>query len=123
MVVQVKILYNQCCWTSNFRHYDGGANTDTLQLSSGTFNFSNNSSIINIETIKTDSSGSTLNLTGQTEGFTVIGNSGADIITGGSGNDTFTGGTGIDTFNITLGTDTVTDLATLDIFNVSSGAN
>ena len=34
--------------------YDGGANTDTLQLSSGTFNFSNNSSIINIEAIKTN---------------------------------------------------------------------
>ena len=103
--------------------YDGGAETDLLKLASGNITFADDSSLVSIEQIEANSSGGTINLSGQTEGFTITGTSSVDIITGGSGNDTFTGGTGIDTFNITLGTDTVTDLATLDIFNVSSGAN
>ena len=100
----------------------------------------NNSKIVNIETIIAHSGGSTVDLTNQTEGFTITGdagvdtlkggggadiitgNGGNDIITGGDGNDIISGGGGNDTFKITSGTDIISDINTLDVFIVSSGA-
>ena len=53
--------------------FDGGADTDTLELATGTSTFSNNASIVNIENIKANASGGTINLSGQSEGFTIVG--------------------------------------------------
>ena len=76
-------------------------------------------------------SGSSINLSAQSEGFTITGGagvdaitggSGVDIITGGGGNDTLAGGAGNDTFNVDSGVDPISDLTTGDILVVSSGA-
>ena len=68
-----------------FNYIDGAADDDTLELSTGTSTFSNNASLVNIEIIKANASGGTINLAGQTEGFTITGNTAVDIITGGDG--------------------------------------
>ena len=68
---------------------DGGANTDTLQIGAN-FTSSSNAQIVNIENV-TLTSAVTLNLSNQTEGFTITGSAGADSITAGSGNDTIIG--------------------------------
>ena len=100
--------------------------------------------ISNIEIIDaTTASVISLDLSAQSDGFTInsgagadviIGSMGVDIINGGAGNDTITGGagydtltggSGADTFNVDAGVDTITDLSgttTADILNVSSGA-
>ncbi len=52
----------------------------------------------------------------------IVGGAGNDTITGGAGSDNITGGAGNDVFNITGGIDTITDFATGDSLNVSSGA-
>ena len=60
----------------------GGGSTDTIQLSAGSHTFSTDSKIATIEVVKTDStSGSTVNLGGQTEGFTIQGDAQIDNIT------------------------------------------
>ena len=97
--------------------FTGGAGTDIIQLSSGSHTFSTDNKVNTIETFVANASGSTLVLTGQTEGFTISGGAGVDdltggnaddIITGGAENDTLVGGTGNDTFNIDSGTDIIT---------------
>ena len=86
---------------------DGGANIDTLQVGAN-FTSSGNSQIVNIENV-TLTSAVTLNLSNQTEGFTITGSAGANSITAGSGadiivgaqNDTLLdGGGGTDTLQI-----------------------
>lgn len=49
------------------------------------------------------SEGISLNLTGQTEGFQIIGGGGTDTITGGGGNDTIYGMAGADTISLSAG--------------------
>src|SRR4029077_13159385 len=75
---------------------DGGAGTDTLKVGAS-FASTSDAQIANIENVTLTPSGLTLNLSNQTEGFTITGLSGANIITGGSGADSITGGTGNDT--------------------------
>ncbi len=104
---------------------DGGGGTDTLTLSgtSVDLNSATNAQLVSVENI-TISAAATVNLSNQTEGFTITGSSGADTITGGAGNDTITGGAAVDTFNVASGNDTITDLGNggADILVVSSGA-
>ena len=69
---------------------DGGAGTDTLKIGAS-FTSTSDAQIANIENITLTASGTTLNLSNQTEAFNITGSSGADTITGGSGNDTITG--------------------------------
>ena len=69
-----------------------------------------------------NASDSTLDLSAQTEGFTISGGAGIDTIKGGAGNDQLTGGSGADTFNITGGTDIINDLQTTDIIINANGA-
>ena len=99
--------------------YDGLGGTDTLQLSAGSHVFASDANFKNIETVLANTAGSSVNLSAQTEGFTItggdgvdtiIGGDGVDIITGGAGDDIITGGAGSDTFNIDAGSDTITDL-------------
>ena len=75
---------------------DGGGGTDTLKIGAS-FTSTSDAQIVNIENVTLTATGTTLNLSNQTEGFNITGSSGADTITGGSGNDTITGGAGADT--------------------------
>ena len=59
---------------------DGGADADVLQLSTGAHAFADNDKLKNIETIKTASGGSEVDLSAQTEALTITGDAGADII-------------------------------------------
>ena len=83
---------------------DGGAGTDTLKIGAS-FTSTSDAQIVNIENVTLTASGTTLNLSNQTEAFNIIGSSGADTITGGSGNDTITGGAGADTMTGGSGAD------------------
>ena len=75
-------------------------------MSSGTDTFANDGLIVNIAQIETDSSGGTLDLSGQSDGFIVIGGAGNDIITGSSGDDSITSGGGTDDLTGGSGNDT-----------------
>ena len=102
---------------------NGGAGIDTLKLDSATMDNGSyapplNSSLSGIEIIAvTDDIPLTIDLTNQTEAFTVTlvgasghdftGGSGADSITGSVGDDTITGGSGKDTITGGLGNDII----------------
>ncbi len=75
---------------------DGGGGTDTLNVAAN-FTSTSNAQIANIENIVLTASGRTLNLSNQTEDFTITGLSGSNTITGGSGDNSITGGSGADT--------------------------
>jgi large repetitive protein len=61
----------------------GGSDTITLTSTSSALNNLADTSLLNLETITVSSgTGVTINLTNQTEGFTITGGSGADTITG-----------------------------------------
>ena len=68
---------------------DGGGGADTLNVGAS-FTSSSDAQIVNIENV-TLTTAATLNLSNQTEAFTITGSSSADSITGGSGNDTIVG--------------------------------
>ena len=70
---------------------DGGDGADVLQLSAGAHAFADNDKLKNIETIKTASGGSEVDLSAQKEALTITGDAGTDIITGGKGTDTIEG--------------------------------
>ena len=79
---------------------DGGAKADVLQLSAGAHAFADNDKLVNIETIKTHSSGSEVDLSAQEEALTITGDAGNDKITGGEGIDTINAGGGDDIITI-----------------------
>ena len=85
---------------------DGGGGTDTLQVGAN-FTSASDGQLANIETV-TLTAPSMLNLANQTEGFTIIGSSGADGITGGLGADSISAGAGDDTI-VGAGNDTLLD--------------
>ena len=63
--------------------YDGLGGTDILQLSAGSHVFASDANFKNIETVLANTAGSSVNLSAQTEGFTITGKDGVDIIIGG----------------------------------------
>ena len=85
---------------------DGGNNVDTLYVQVN-FTTSSNGQISNIEKIELVAA-VTLDISSQTEGFTIIGSTGDDNITGGSGADSVSAGAGNDTIVGTAG-DTLLD--------------
>ena len=104
---------------------DGGSGIDTLKVGAN-FTSSSNAQIAKIENV-TLTAAATLNLSNQTEGFTITGSAGVDQITGGSGNDTvvgaqndtlLAGGGGIDTLNIGANFDDTGDGQITGIENV-----
>ncbi|MCA0002309.1 MULTISPECIES: DUF5801 repeats-in-toxin domain-containing protein, partial [unclassified Mesorhizobium] len=68
---------------------DGEGGTDTLRVSAN-FTSASDAQIVNIENV-TLTAAATLDLSNQTEGFTITGSAGIDSITGGSGNDIIVG--------------------------------
>jgi len=94
---------------------DGGAGTgDTIHILATTDFADTDANITNIEKVTMANGTITVDLTGQSEGFTITGGTGDDTITGGTGIDTITSGTGEDTFVIALstGADVITDIST-----------
>jgi T1SS-143 domain-containing protein len=77
---------------------NGGGGTDTVSVGSS-FTSSSNAQIVNVERF-TLTSATTLNLSNQSEGFKILGSSGADTITGGGGDDTINAGGGNDTITL-----------------------
>src|SRR5581483_7903763 len=82
---------------------DGGAGTDTITLSatSADLNDAANADITNVEAVDASgaAAGVTIDLSNQTEGFTITGSGFADDITGGGGADTISAGAGNDTIH------------------------
>ncbi|MFZ6050190.1 beta strand repeat-containing protein [Pseudomonas sp. CR3202] len=122
----------------NDRLLDGGSGADTLRVGAS-FASTGDAQIANIESVQLTTA-TTLNLSNQTEAFTILGSSGADSITGGSGadriiggggSDTLTGNGGADRFQLATsgGTSTITDyidgvdkIAFLDAGNSGGGS-
>lgn len=103
-----------------------GVGTDTIRLTatSAGLNALNNAGLVNVEAIdaSTATSGVTVNLANQTEGFTFTGAAFADRLTAGSGNDTFLGVVGTDTINGGAGTDTILLTSTSAALNAMTDA-
>src|SRR4029077_3752620 len=89
----------------NDKLFDGGGGTDTLRFAAN-FTSASDAQIVNIENV-TLTAAATLNLSNQTEGFTITGSSGIDSITGGSGNDIIVGAVNDTLLDGGLGTDTL----------------
>lgn len=96
----------------------------TVTVGASTFN--------RITTISATGSGSTINVSHQSEGFNLNGNSGVDTITGGSGDDTITGaadadvlsgGSGNDTIDGGSGADTMTGADGDDVFIIAAASD
>ena len=89
----------------------GGGGTDTISLTatSADLNSATNARIAGIEVVSAAgaAAGVTIDLSAQTEGFTVTGSDFGDTITGGSGVDTINAGLGSDTINGFAGADSV----------------
>jgi T1SS-143 domain-containing protein len=120
---------------------NGGGGNDTLRVSTS-FTSTSDAQVVNIENVLLTAA-TTVNLSNQTEGFTITGSSGADSITAGSGDDTIVGaqndtllagGGGADTLEVSAsftstgdgqitGIETVelTAAATLNLANQSEG--
>ncbi len=98
---------------------DGGADTDTLRVDVSTFTSTSDAQIANIENV-TLTVAATLNLSNQSEGFTITGSTGIDKIIGGSGNDTISAGAGADRLVGGLGNDSLTGGADADQFRLQS---
>ena len=99
---------------------DGGSGSDTIRLTGSSVDLDGaaDAQIVNVEAITAASatSGVTLDLSRQSEGFTVTGSgyadtitgsAGADVINAGSGNDLIIGFVGADKINGGRGTDTL----------------
>ena len=106
---------------------DGGADADVLQLSTGAHAFADDAKLKNIETIKTASGGSEVDLSAQTEALTITGDAGVDKITGGEGVDTIDGAGGDDIITIAAAgkgnTDVMDGGADADVLQLSTGAH
>jgi T1SS-143 domain-containing protein len=91
----------------------GGSDTINLTSTSTDLNGLSNAALTGVETISAASAVANvkINVSNQTEAFTIIGGSGADTLVGGSGSDTLTGNGGVDQFRLRTngGLDTITD--------------
>jgi hypothetical protein len=107
----------------------GAATSDTINLTSTSSDLNTlgatDVSIQGIEAISAAgaAAGITVNLNGQTEGFSLIGSSQADSITGGSAADAIGGGGGADILSAGLGNDTLTGAAGNDMIDGGGGTD
>ena len=105
---------------------DGGAGTDTIVLTATSAGL-NSAADIHITTIEavsaaTAGAGVAIDLSNQTEGFSITGSSSADTLIGGSGADTIVGFVGADTVDGGGGTDTIALTGTSASLNSASDA-
>jgi Ca2+-binding RTX toxin-like protein len=105
---------------------DGGTGYDTLVLNqtSATLNAASNTRIANIEAVSAASakSGVAMDLSRQTDGFSVTGSDWADVLTGSTGRDVISGGAGNDVIKGGAGADVLTSGEGADTFIFSSFA-
>ncbi len=104
----------------------GGADTINLMSTSTVLNGLGNSGLQGVETDLCGfmNSGVTINLSNQSEAFTITGSSSNDTLTGGSGADAINGGAGSDTITGGGGGDTLTGggaANVIDTFVIGSG--
>jgi len=103
----------------------GGGTGDVINLKSTSTALNTlgltDASIQGVETISGSAaaSGVTINMSGQTEGFTLTGSTSGDTLTGGSGIDTISGGNGADTITGGGGADILTGGNGNDVFVVA----
>ena len=99
---------------------DGGVGTDTLQLSSGTHTLTTENKLVGVEnvTLSNSVSGTTIDLSNQTEIFTITGGNFIDNITSGKGDDTIDGGGEADSIAGGAGDDIITGGSGNDIITV-----
>jgi VCBS repeat-containing protein len=95
---------------------DGGGGIDTLKIGAD-FTSVDDGQIIRIENV-TLTAAVTVDLSNQTEAFSITGSGGNDSITGGAANDTILGGAGNDTLIGGAGRDTLTGGANSDTFKL-----
>jgi Ca2+-binding RTX toxin-like protein len=103
---------------------DGGSGTDTIVVAPAqTLVFAAvDGNITNVENI-TVGAGSSLTLTGQTEGFNITASAGNDTIVSGAGNDTIVAGAGADSIAGGGGADSIDVGADADVDTVVLGAS
>lgn len=90
-------------------NFNGGSDTLNLTSTSTGLNALSNANLVNLETVSASTAGAavTINLSNQTEGFTIVGGGFNDTVTGSAGNDTISGGVGNDTISGGAGNDTI----------------
>ena len=103
-------------------YLNGGDGVDTLYLTrtSVYLNAALDVQLTNVETVSaaTAASGVNIDLSGQSEGFTIIGSDQADYLKGGAQGDTFIGSSGVDTLDGGYGNDTL--LISFDYNNITN---
>ena len=109
---------------------DTGAGTDTLNITSTSADLNTwgatDALISNLENISASAAAAavTINMSGQTESFSITGSANADTLTGGSGADTITGGAGADRISdLGAGAITIASGAGADVMEFVSSAH
>ena len=109
---------------------NGGAGADSILLSASSTDLNNatDAQITNIEAVSASSAttGVTIDLRNQSEGFTITGSGLDDVITGGAGVDKITAGNGADTIIGFVGADSIDGGAgqdTIALAGTSAGLN
>lgn len=102
-----------------------GANTIVLTGAGAILDTSSDAQLINIQTISglATTVGVAVNLSRQTEGFSITGGLGDDTISGGGGADKVVAGAGTDIINGFVGADTVDGGVGVDTITLSSTSN
>ncbi|RDJ15029.1 hemolysin-type calcium-binding protein [Rhizobium phaseoli] len=116
---------------NGFTSVNLGSGSDSVNLTSTStgLNGRNDNQLSGVEAISAAAAlaGVVINLSSQSEGFTITGSSSADTITGGSSADIITGGSGVDTLAGGGGDDTFVvnngDFAGAESINGGAGAN
>jgi Ca2+-binding RTX toxin-like protein len=104
----------------------GAGSGDTINLKSTSADLNTlgatDGSIVGVEAISAAGAGAgvSIDVHGQSEGFTITGSANADTLIGGSGNDTINGGNGADIIIGGAGADNLTGGLGADVFHISS---
>jgi Ca2+-binding RTX toxin-like protein len=104
---------------------NGGSGTDTISVADGNttyLNAASNAQIVNVEIVSAAGAFQpvNINLSSQTEGFTIVGSGYADTIIGGQGNDIIQGFVGADNVDGGSGTDTIVLTETSTYLNTAA---
>jgi Ca2+-binding RTX toxin-like protein len=104
---------------------DGGAGASDVLEVAASYAQADNAKLISTETVRAQAGSAAIDidLTGQTEGFAIEGNDGANVLTGGSGDDTLDGGAGADTLRGGAGNDLLKGAADDTLIDGGAGAS
>lgn len=103
---------------------DGGAGLNTLNVSGSQLSAATDGQLNNIQIVQVSTTAAaTIDLSSQSEGFSIIGNTGKDTITGGAGADSINGGAGNDSINGGGGNDSIIGGAGVDTLTGGAGSD